>query len=220
MKNKIKRHNTIEIIEHWSVALSGIILLFTGLGCLPLYKRYYITELPGFGWTGDFFNVTVIHYIAAVIFVSAVFFHIFYHGLRGDRSLLPRKGDISQSFKVLGAMFGLGEEPPSDKYLPEQRVAYVGIGALILVLIVTGIIKVLKNLEWLVLSPLMESINTLVHTLFGFLFVFAFFIHVGIVLLFKSNWPLLKSLITGWIDEDYVLKRHSLWYEKIKEKDG
>jgi formate dehydrogenase subunit gamma len=62
----------------------------------------------------------------------------------------------------------------------------------------------------------MESINTLIHTLTGFLFMFAFIVDVGTVLLFKSNWPLLKSMFTGWIYEEYVKHRHSIWYEKIK----
>ncbi|GAQ95485.1 formate dehydrogenase, gamma subunit [Thermodesulfovibrio aggregans] len=216
MKNKIKRHSIIELIEHWSIALSGIVLLFTGLGCLPLYKRYYITEIPGFAWTADFYYVTTVHYVASAVFVAAVVFHIFYHGLRKDFALLPKKGDLSQSIKVLAAMIGIGKEPPSDKYLPEQRIAYVGIGLVILILTVTGIIKVLKNLEWLILSPEIESINTLIHTLTGFLFMIALIIHVGTVVLFKSNWPLLKSMFTGWIDEDYVKHRHSIWYEKIK----
>lgn len=217
MKNKIKRHSLIEIIEHWSIAISGIVLLFTGLGCLPLYKRYYITEIPGFGWTADFYTVTIVHYVASVVFVSAVIFHIFYHGLRRDFALLPKRGDISKSIKAIGAMIGLCKEPPSEKYLPEQRIAYVGIGFIIILLTVTGIIKVLKNLEWIVLSPLAESINTLIHTLSGFIFIFAFIIHVGTVLLFRSNWPLLKSMLTGYIDEEYVKHRHSLWYEEIKK---
>ncbi len=218
MKNRIKRHSKIELLEHWSIAISGIVLLFTGLGCLPLYKRYYITDLPGFGWTADFYNVTVVHYIASIVFLSAVVFHIVYHGLRGDFSLLPKKGDISKSIKVLAAMIGLGIEPPSEKYLPEQRIAYLGIGFVIILLTVTGVIKVLKNLEWLVLSPNIESINTIVHTLTGFLFMLALFVHVGTVVLFKSNWPLLKSMFTGYVDEDYAKHRHYLWYEKIKRK--
>lgn len=218
MSNKIKRHSPIELIEHWSVAISGIVLLFTGLGCLPLYKRYYITEIPGFGWTGDFYFVTLVHYIAAVVFVAGVFFHIFYHGLRGDFALLPKKGDISNGIKVLLAMVGIGKEPPLDKYLPEQRIAYVGIGLLILILVFSGIIKVLKNLEWIVLSPEFESINTLVHTLSGFLFVLAFLVHVATVTLFKINWPLLKSMFTGKVDEEYAKHRHSIWYERISKK--
>lgn len=217
MKNRIKRHSLIEILEHWSVATSGLILLFTGLGCLPLYKRYYISEIPGLGWTADFYNVTVVHYIASVFFVAAVIFHIFYHGIRKDFGLLPKKGDISNSFKVLAAMIGVGKEPPSDKYLPEQRIAYVVIGFVILVLTFTGIIKVIKNLEWIVLSAQLESINTLIHTLAGFLFMFLIIVHVFTVLVFKSNWQLLKSMFTGWVDEEYVRERHSIWYEKLKK---
>ncbi len=129
-----------------------------------------ISEIPGFAWTADFYNVTLIHYIASIVFLCGVVFHIFYHGLRKDYGLLPKKGDISKGIKVLLAMIGIGKEPPSEKYLPEQRIAYVGIGFVIILLLITGIIKILKNLEWILLSPEMESINTIIHTLSGFLF--------------------------------------------------
>ncbi|MCX8111370.1 MAG: cytochrome b/b6 domain-containing protein [Syntrophorhabdaceae bacterium] len=218
MPGRIKRHTSIEILEHWVLAASGIILIFTGLGCLPLFKRYYITEIPGFAWTGDFNTVTTVHYTASIFFVMAVCFHILYHGIKKEFGLLPKKGDVKNGIKVMAAMIGIGEEPPSDKYLPEQRIAYIGIGAIILLLTVTGIIKVLKNLEWVVLSPSSEALNTIIHTLSGFIFMIAFIIHVAIVIFFKSNWPLLKSMFTGWVDEDYVKHRHSIWYEKIKGK--
>ncbi|HPP06278.1 MAG TPA: cytochrome b/b6 domain-containing protein [Syntrophorhabdaceae bacterium] len=218
MAGKIRRHTVIEIFEHWILAISGIILLFTGLGCLPLFKRYYIAEIPGFAWTGNFNTVTTVHYVASIFFVVVVFFHIFYHSIRGEFALLPKKGDFGESIKVLASMMGIGKEPPSDKYLPEQRLAYVGIGGIIIILTITGILKVLKNLEWIVLSPNWEATNTIAHTLSGFLFMIAFIIHVAVVICFKSNWPLLKSMFTGWIDEEYVKHRHSIWYKKIKNE--
>jgi len=218
MSGRIKRHTIIEVLEHWVMAVSGIVLLFTGLGCLPLFKRYYIAEIPGFAWTGDFNTVTTVHYTASIFFLMVVVFHIFYHSIRKEFGLLPKKGDVKNGIRVVLAMIGIGKEPPSDKYLPEQRIAYVGIGIIILLLTVTGVIKILKNLEWIVLSPTCESVNTMVHTLTGFLFMIAFIVHVAIVLLFKSNWPLLKSMFTGWIDEDYARHRHSIWYEKVKGK--
>ncbi len=213
--SRIKRHSLIEMIEHWTVALSGIMLIFSGLGCLPLFKRYFITEIPGFRWTGDFFNITVVHYVASIFFLAGVVFHVLFHGIRKDFGLIPKKGDIKQGIKVTLAMFGIGKEPPSDKYLPEQRIAYVGIGILILILTLTGIIKVLKNLEWIVLTPTSEMINTLAHTIFGFLFIIAFFVHVSVVLFIKANWPLLKSMFTGYVDEEYVKHRHGIWYNRI-----
>ncbi|MCX8069197.1 MAG: cytochrome b/b6 domain-containing protein [Thermodesulfovibrionales bacterium] len=217
--SKIRRHTGVEMLEHWSIAISGIILIFTGLGCLPIYKRYFITDIPGFAWTGNFFTVTQVHYWAALVFCMAVFFHLFSHGVSKQWGLLPKKGDIKNSFKVILSAFGIGHEPPSEKYLPEQRVAYIGIGFIVLTLIFSGIIKVLKNLQWIVLSPTAETINTLIHTAFGMFFLLAFLVHIAFVLFFKDNRHLLKGMLTGWVSEEYVKRRHSIWYEEITVKN-
>uniref|UniRef100_A0A832LWR0 Cytochrome b/b6 domain-containing protein n=2 Tax=Caldimicrobium thiodismutans TaxID=1653476 RepID=A0A832LWR0_9BACT len=215
---KIRRYGAIVRFEHWMVALSGIMLIFTGLGCLPLFKRYYITEIPGFKWTADFYLLTKLHYIFAIFFLFAVFFHVFFHALRKDFGLLPKKGDFTASIKMILASFGLMKEPPADKWLPEQRLAYVGIGLVTASVVITGIIKVLKNLQWFPLSPKIESLTNLLHTIFGGLFIFLFFIHIFFVLAVKANWPLLKAMITGRVDEEYVKERHPLWYERIKHR--
>jgi cytochrome b subunit of formate dehydrogenase len=218
MGRKIKRYGGLIRLEHWMVAISGIMLIFTGLGCLPLFKRYYITELPGFSWTANFYTVTKWHYISAIFFTFAVLFHVFYHSLKGNFGLLPRKGDFAASLKMILASFGLAKEPPSDKWLPEQRWAYVGIGLITLVVLITGVLKVLKNLEWIYLGPKIESAVNLLHTISGGLFILLFFIHIFFVLAVRSNWTLLKAMLTGYVDEEYVKHRHSLWYERIKRK--
>lgn len=215
---KIRRYGAIVRFEHWMVALSGIMLIFTGLGCLPLFKRYYITEIPGFKWTADFYLLTKLHYIFAIFFLFAVFFHVYFHALRKDFGLLPKKGDFTASIKMILASFGLMKEPPADKWLPEQRLAYVGIAVVTAAVVITGIIKVLKNLQWIPLSPKIESLTNLLHTIFGGLFIFLFFIHIFFVLAVKANWPLLKAMITGRVDEEYVKERHPLWYERIKHR--
>lgn len=215
---KIKRHSIIEIIEHWTVAISGIALLFTGIGELPLYKRYYfVLNIPGLGWAGDYFIHLKLHYLFAIFFTAGVIFHVVYHGLREETGLLPKKGDMKRSVKVLLAMIGIGKEPPSEKYLPEQRIAYAGIGFIILLLIITGVFKIIKNVPYIYVPPLVNAINTLIHTLAAFFFLLAFIVHIG-VFVFKTNLPLLKSMFTGSIDSSYVKKRHGLWYEELKAK--
>ncbi|MFN4132237.1 MAG: cytochrome b/b6 domain-containing protein [Caldimicrobium sp.] len=216
---KIKRYGAEVRFEHWLIAFSGIMLIFTGLGCLPLFKRYYITEIPGLRWTADFYLLTKLHYIFAIFFTFAIFFHIFYHVLRKDFGLLPKRGDFSKSIKMILASFGVGKEPPSDKWLPEQRFAYIGIGLVALVVLITGILKVIKNLEVIPFPPSIESLLNLLHTIFGGIFILLFLIHLFFVLAIKSNWPLLKAMITGKVDEEYVRHRHALWYEKIKGKN-
>ncbi len=224
MDKKIKRHNWIIRFEHWTVALSGIALIFTGLGCLPLFKRYYITEIPGFKWTADFYIVTKLHYIFAIFFTFTVFFHIFYHSLRKDFGLLPKKEDFLNSLKVILADLGLLKtHPPCDKWLPEQKLAYIGVGLIALGVLLTGIAKVLKNLEWVYFGPQLESTLNLLHTILGGLFILLFFIHIFFVLAIKANRRnLLRAMLTGYVEEDYVKKRHSLWYERLikRIKDG
>ncbi|MGL1864134.1 MAG: 4Fe-4S ferredoxin [Pseudodesulfovibrio sp.] len=47
-------------------------LAFTGLLQMPLAKRYYLTEVPGMAWTGDFFIVHKLHYIFAALLLFVI----------------------------------------------------------------------------------------------------------------------------------------------------
>jgi cytochrome b subunit of formate dehydrogenase len=40
----VVRHSYLVIVQHWLVAASGIVLLFTGFGQLPVYKRYMLDQ--------------------------------------------------------------------------------------------------------------------------------------------------------------------------------
>ncbi|HEX9910433.1 MAG TPA: hypothetical protein VGA86_06090, partial [Desulfatiglandales bacterium] len=74
------RHSPIELAEHWLLAISGLLLIFSGFGELPMYKRYMVTQVPGLGWAGDFFIQLKLHYLAGIVFVSVLVFHTLYHG--------------------------------------------------------------------------------------------------------------------------------------------
>jgi formate dehydrogenase subunit gamma len=215
---KIRRHSAIELAEHWTIALSGILLLFTGIGELPLYKRYYfILDIPGLAWAGNYFIHLKLHYLFATFFTAAVVFHLLYHGILKERSLWPKKGDIGRSIHVLLATIGIGKEPQADKYLPEQRIAYLGIGLVVVVLILTGMFKIVKNVPHLYVPPVLNGVNTLVHTMAGFLFLLALVVHLAAFLI-PSNLPVLKSMFTGKIDLSYIRKRHGQWYRQLRDE--
>lgn len=216
-ENVVIRHSAIEIAEHWLIAVSGLLLLFSGFGEFPMYKRFMVTHIPGLGWAGDFWIHLKIHYLAAIVFVSVFVFHIIYHGLSGHRGLLPRRGDVKTSVLTILSFFGIGEEPKTDKYLPEQRLAYLFIGAVSLVLIVTGLVKIFKNLPTIYLPPTLISWATLIHTFTTFLFLFGFLAHIAALVL-KVNRPLVRSIFTGKVDLEYVRHRHSLWYDELVKR--
>lgn len=221
LKNQetIRRHTPIEIAEHWLFALSGFVLLFSGFGELPMYKRFMVTQIPGLSWAGDFFIHLKIHYVAALVFLGVMVFHAIYHGMLGHRGLLPRKGDLKASLVTILSMFGMGEEPKSHKYLPEQRLAYLYIGGMGLLLVLTGLVKVIKNLPAVYLSPGFIKWMTLTHTFATLFFLLGVIAHLA-ALLFKVNRPLVRSIFTGQVDLEYVRERHTLWYEELISRQG
>jgi len=52
----------------WTV--SCLALAVTGAGQMPIFKRYYIADLPGMAWTADFFLLHTLHYLAAAVFLA------------------------------------------------------------------------------------------------------------------------------------------------------
>lgn len=210
----IRRHGLVEVAEHWAVALSGLALVITGIFELPIAGRYYITDLPGMKWSGDFIVSLQIHYAASVIFIAASLFHVVYHGLQGPTGLLPKKGDLKASVKVLKSFLGRGEEPLFHKYLPEQRLAYAGMAVIIAGLIISGLIKTFKNVYAPDMSYTLVIWATWAHNVFFVLFVLAFIAHMAAIVI-KPNRPLVRSIFTGYISLDYAKARHPLWLEEI-----
>jgi hypothetical protein len=47
-----------------------VLALFTGFGNMPLYGRYYIADIPGFAWSGDFFANLYVHYVAGALLLG------------------------------------------------------------------------------------------------------------------------------------------------------
>jgi len=213
-REAVLRHSPVELAEHWLLALSGLLLIFSGFGELPMYKRYMVTQIPGLSWAGDFFVQLKLHYLAGIVFVSIMVFHAIYHGWLGHQGLIPRKGDVKASCKTILCMLGIGEEPKMHKYLPEQRLAYAYLGGVGLILVLTGIVKVIKNIPGAYLAPGLITSMTLIHTFATIFFLLGVLAHLA-ALIFKVNRPLVKSIFTGEVDSGYAQDRHSIWYEEI-----
>jgi formate dehydrogenase gamma subunit len=215
----VLRHSPIELAEHWLLAISGLLLIFSGFGELPMYKRYMVTEIPGMGWAGDFFINLKIHYLAGIVFVSIMVFHALYHGWLRHQGLIPRKGDVRTSLITVLSMFGFGEEPKSGKYLPEQRLAYAYLGGVGLILVLTGVVKVIKNLPGVYFSPSLITWMTLIHTFATIFFLLGVLAHLA-ALIFKVNRPLVRSIFTGEVNLGYVQDRHTIWYDEMTKNKG
>ncbi|MEL1133879.1 cytochrome b/b6 domain-containing protein [Desulfitobacterium sp. THU1] len=215
---KVLRQSLINRFVHWSTALSIFLLILTGLGQMPLYNRYNVTKLPGAEWLGDYFITVGLHYLAAVLLIFIAFYHIVNAFIRKEFDIFPRRGDLKESYLIIKAMFTKGKEPPSDKYLAEQRLAYLFIGGNVLLLILTGLIKMYKNVPGVELSNSLLFWNTMFHNIGTVLLILGIIGHLAAFLI-KENRALLPGMFTGYIDHDYVKHRHSLWYKKLQTQD-
>lgn len=45
-------------------------LALTGFGQMPIYKRYYMSDIPGFSWLANFMTTRYVHYLAAVLLLT------------------------------------------------------------------------------------------------------------------------------------------------------
>ena len=169
--NKIKRHGWPVLFVHWTVAFSTFMLIFSGFGQMPLYKRYMVDKLPGLSWTTNYEITLIIHYIFAALLIFAITFHIAFHSIRKEFDIIPRRGDLKESYKIIKAMVTNGKEPESDKYLAEQRIAYAYIGIMLIILIITGIVKVIKNLPSITFSTEVLIIAAALHNLAAILLI-------------------------------------------------
>jgi cytochrome b subunit of formate dehydrogenase len=210
----VRRHSVLVRVEHWAVAISGILLIFSGAGQMPMYQRYGLTSIPGFGWSGDFLLQLRLHEIAASVFMAAVAFHVVYHLLRRETAIAPRRGDLRESLRIVLATFGIGEEPANDKFLAEQRVAYAAIGAAALLLSLTGALKIARSAGWLFLPPAMSWTNTLLHNIGFAMFFLGVIAHLAAFAL-RVNRPLLPSMLSGRVRYAYAAHRHAKWLESL-----
>ena len=217
-KSKIQRHGFAARFVHWAVALSIFSLFISGFGQFPIYKRFGVVNLPGMSWTGDYHLTLTLHYIGALILIFAITYHLVYHLVRKELDLLPRRGDFMESLKIIASSIGLAKAPQSDKYLAEERISYAFMGINVLVLIISGIIKVFKNSPGANLSETTVLYTTMAHNLATVLLLLAVLGHLAAFIL-KENRFLIPGMFGGKVDLDYVKHRHRRWYDQLL-KDG
>lgn len=53
----------------WAFGLTLFFSALTGFAQMPIFKRYYIADLPGLGWLAQFYVTYALHYISAIVFI-------------------------------------------------------------------------------------------------------------------------------------------------------
>jgi hypothetical protein len=59
-------------IVRYVYLIAVFFLTLTGFGQMPIFKRYYIADIPGLGWLAQFYVTHYIHYLAAILVLALV----------------------------------------------------------------------------------------------------------------------------------------------------
>ncbi|MBI5582389.1 MAG: FeS-binding protein [Deltaproteobacteria bacterium] len=135
-----------------------IVMAFTGFGQMPLFARYYISAIPGLGWSADFYITHAIHYMGAALLLALVGYAVLSYFLNERRTLRLTASSYVRIFFLGG-------------------------------LVLTGILRVLKNKPEIFFSPGLVMFIDLAHL--GFMF--AYLIAALIFILMKSGWAVERN---------------------------
>lgn len=57
-------------IKHFIYSITLLFITLSGFGQMPVFKRYYIADIPGLGWLAQFYVTHIIHYISATALIA------------------------------------------------------------------------------------------------------------------------------------------------------
>ena len=209
---KIIRHDEHMFFSHWSNALSVVILAVSGIVLGFLF-------LPRFVQTPEDVAFAInLHFVASVIFVFGLFYAISDVVIDGGlKDLLPGADDVKSSFSYYGSKLGLGPPPKQGKYLASEKMSFPLWVVLVAGITVTGGIKGGAHL-WSFPSEFMAAM-TYLHGVCALCLLAMLALHVLLGAIVPWSWPLMRSMLTGYMSEEYVRENHILWYEDIEEKE-
>lgn len=53
------------------------VITLSGFAQMPIFKRYYIADIPGLGWLAEFYVTHIIHYTAATVLIALASYIVF-----------------------------------------------------------------------------------------------------------------------------------------------
>ena len=64
-------------LQKYIYAITLFFITLSGFGQMPIFKRYYIADIPGLGWLAQFYVTHIIHYIAATVLIALAMYILF-----------------------------------------------------------------------------------------------------------------------------------------------
>ena len=86
----------------WAYRVALAVSIFTGIGNMPMWGRFFVADIPGFGWSGNFFINLYVHYLSGALLLAISSYCIVVYRQRSDR-----RAKLSPAGVVRGTVLGL-----------------------------------------------------------------------------------------------------------------
>lgn len=231
-RGTVQRHAGAIALAHWVNAVGFILALYSGASLIRVLPRT-LSEA----------HLYLVHYIGLTLVLLSLLAIATHQFIYGGHSFRISGADFRDAFVELVAYTGLvgdegilgfralqwpagwrrsveqtlGVQPGhrNGKYLPTEKVlSLLPWMAVTAVVVVTGIIKGVRYL--VPVPPAVLYYATLVHDWSVYAGGFMLLVHVGALVVVRTNWPLLASMFTTRVSVRYAAKRHPKWLEDVK----
>jgi len=218
----VRRFRTLSVTMHWIAALGLLLALVTG--SWQYLKGILDVESPVF-----MPYVYRVHYIGATLMLLAMSTMVTYWLVAGVGGLLPPTGQRIRHLRglahelprplggTLATLLGLNmrrQPPPTEQFTYyETTVSFPTWIVLLGLVTLTGLLKAMRYV-YPIPGDLLWWASTL-HVASMVLLAAKTLDHVRYVLA-PSRWSLLRSMMSGWMPERDVQRRHPAWYEQIE----
>ncbi len=197
---KVARHSSASRSFHWLMAISMFVLLITGFAPVVGLQFAWVT----------------IHWIAGLVLIACVLFHIVHATMRGNwRSIWFESTDLEDMRRRLRRAMGRPTDQPSKdpKYPLPNRLYHHAVVVTSIMAIGTGLAMMVRvETPFWARNPYLFTDQTwgwvyVLHGLGSIGLVTLVITHVYFAVLPEKRW-ITKSMIFGWIHRDEYLEHH------------
>ncbi len=217
---RIRRFSPLRIAEHWIHMITFSVLVITGLS-----QKFYSLDISM--WLifhlGGIDYVRLVHRYTGIIFLVATLLHIA-TGIIGIMSrrwkptMVINKKDFSDAVHNIKYYLGIEEHPAiCDRYSYRQKFEYWGVLISAIIMIFSGLILWFPVLVTQFLSGEIIPAAKVLHTNQALLiFIIIALWHVYNSIFSPEIFPIDKSIFTGSISRDRMLREHPVELARIE----
>jgi formate dehydrogenase subunit gamma len=205
-KGLIKVTSGYERFVHWILAISCLLLCYTGLGMMFHSLNFFGVIMGGLK------GLKLVHNFTGIIFGVSLVLAILMWWREAGLFVFPE--DLDWILAAGGYLWHVDKVPETGKYNPGQKMFFLTVALCGLLMVFTGFFMWFPGFFPLGME-LLRWFYTL-HAL-GFVVIFAFFfvhLYLGTV----GNPGTVQAMISGWVTRSWLKKQHPKWLKEMEHE--